>query len=76
MIPFTQKKYRYTFYFSGFEWEFTSICTPDNMHHDFNEGEVVNFEFNYSIYLVDFSKVNMIKCQEEIDFKDLPKEEK
>ena len=72
MIPLNLKKYRYKLYFSGFEWEFSSICTPDNMNHDFNDGEIVNLEFGDAIFLVDMSKVNMIKCQEEVGFKDLP----
>lgn len=74
MIAFPLKRYRYTFYFSGFQWECLSTCTPENMHHDFNEGEVISLDYGNQSYLIDFSKVCLIKCHEEVDFKDLPDE--
>lgn len=75
MIPFPLKKYRYKLYFSTHLWEFTNDVTPDNMQQDFDSGEIIRYDFNSAIFFVDFSKVLMIKCEEDIDFKDLPKEQ-
>lgn len=75
MIAVPLKKYTYTLYFSTHEWEFTTTTSPENMHRDFDSGEVVMREFQDAIFFVDFSKVFMIMCKEEVDFADLPKDE-
>ena len=76
MISLALKKYRYTFFFPSHEFKLLAYTTPENMLCDFDEGLTIEIEGNYNKkYFIDLSKVYMIECDDNPEFKDLPKVE-